>query len=162
MIQHLNDKFGSLYYAGQEVAIDETLLKSQGRLSFAQKIKTKAVKIYELCESSSGYLWKFIVYTGKDGHNATAKIVYDLIGPLRHCGHTLIMDNFYNSPLLARCLKRDEGTDVFGTLRLNREFVPDSIKTLTKSNIRQGYLLQRIILRSGGYLLHRSGGHVVA
>lgn len=47
------------------------------------------------------------------------------------------MDNFYNSPLLLRCLKRRK-TDCYGTLRLNREFVPDSLKTLQKSELRQG------------------------
>ncbi|CAH2039920.1 unnamed protein product, partial [Iphiclides podalirius] len=54
----------------QEIAIDESLLKWHGRLSFSQKIKSKAaqigVKTYELCESSSGYLWRFFVYAGKD------------------------------------------------------------------------------------------------
>ena len=47
------------------------------------------------------------------------------------------MDNFYNSPLLLRCLKKHK-TDCYGTLRLNREFVPDSLKTLTKTDLRQG------------------------
>lgn len=147
-----------MYAPGQEIAIDESLLKWHGRLSFAQKISSKAaqvgVKTYELCESSIGYLWAFRVYTGKDGPNRTRQtqqdhtydiqdrrheekdndrrhtdrpeddglerslgstqerpsnvtfiIVYDLVEPLLDRGHTLIMDNFYNSSLLARCLK---------------------------------------------------------
>jgi hypothetical protein len=69
--------------------------------------------------------------------NATAQIVYDLIEPLLNKGHTLIMDNFYNSPLLLRYLKKRK-TDCYGTLRLNREFVPVSVKTLTKTDLRQG------------------------
>lgn len=69
--------------------------------------------------------------------NATAKIVFDLVEPLLYLGHTLIMDNFYNSPLLLRYLKKHK-TDCYGTLRLNREFVSDSLKTLTKSDLRQG------------------------
>lgn len=36
-----------------------------------------------------------------------------------------------------RSLKKQK-TYCFGTLRLNREFVPDSIKTLTKTELRQG------------------------
>lgn len=190
IVDYFNAKFSSLYMPSQEIAIDESLLKWHGRLNFAQKISSKAaqvgVKTYELCESSSGYLWKFFVYAGKDKAtlttdntdsndrpvgdnvtrftddetndrpdndgptdivltedsgdrptNATAKIVYDLIEPLLHRGHTVIMDNFYNSPLLLRSLKKQK-TDCFGTLRLNREFVPDSIKTLTKTELRQG------------------------
>lgn len=47
------------------------------------------------------------------------------------------MDNFYNSPLLARTLKTQK-TDVMGTIRLNREFVPDSLRSKNKSNMRTG------------------------
>ncbi|XP_045487014.1 piggyBac transposable element-derived protein 4-like isoform X1 [Pieris rapae] len=195
IIDYFNEKFSTLYYPSQEIVIDESLLKWHGRLGFAQKILSKAaqvgVKTYELCESSSGYLWKFFVYVGKEKtvttndirpdetiqlsasnendndrpnniddtndktddaemtdqtstgntnnrpSNATSKIVYDLVEPLLHRGHTLVMDNFYNCPLLARCLKR-QNTDCYGTLRLNREFVPDSLKTLTKTELRQG------------------------
>lgn len=155
IVDYFNTKFSSLYMPSQEIVIDESLLKWHGRLNFAQKISSKAaqvgVKTYELCESSSGYLWKFFVYAGKDKatstthntdvqnsqtndrlvgdeatrftddetndrpdndgptnrlmtgdsgdrpSNATAKIVYDLIEPLLHRGHTVIMDNFYNS-----------------------------------------------------------------
>ncbi|XP_045508881.1 uncharacterized protein LOC123704546 [Colias croceus] len=179
---YFNDKFSSLYYPRQEIAIDESLLKWHGRLSFAQKINTKAaqvgIKTYELCESSTGYLWRFIVYAGKNKPtttmtttmtdnnddddtdqteqssqneqteetsnmtdftptNATAKIVFDLMEPLLHRGHTLIMDNFYNCPLLARCLKLRR-TDCYGTQRLNREFIPSSLRTMTKTDLRQG------------------------
>lgn len=176
VIDYFNVKFSTLYYPSQEIVIDESLLKWHGRLGFAQKIASKAsqvgVKTYELCESSSGYLWKFFVYAGKDETkttttttnvetdadnlegrpeeieitdqstsdrptNATSKIVYDLLEPLLHRGHTLILDHFYNSPILARCLKRQK-TDCYGTLRLNREFVPDSLKTVTKTDLRQG------------------------
>ncbi|CAK1596336.1 unnamed protein product [Parnassius mnemosyne] len=200
VIDFFNDKFSTIYMPSQEIAIDESLLKWHGRLNFAQKISSNAaqvgVKTYVLCESSSGYLWKFFVYAGKDKTNtttdstdgqatqtndrpvrdeaidrfaddetndianndgaivastdrvmtsesgdrptsATAKIVYDLIEPLLHRGHTVIMDNFYNSPLLLRSLKKQK-TDCYGTFRLNREFVPDYVKTLTKTDLRQG------------------------
>lgn len=137
----------------QDITIDESLLKWHGRLSFAQKIATRAnkvgVKTYELCESSTGYLWKIFIHVGRgeneqnnqpnDSSEASAnnkpiaKIVYGLV----YRGHTLILDHFYNSPLLLRCLKKNK-TDCFGTVRLNREFLPDSIKTLTKTDLRPG------------------------
>lgn len=178
ILDYFNRKFASLYYPQQEIVIDESLLKWHGRLSFAQKINTKAaqvgVKSYELCESSTGYLWKFMVYAGKskttiqndnndnddDNNieqteqddrteqtlsdfqptNATAKIVFDLVQPLLHKGHTLIMDNFYNCPLLARCLKLRQ-TDSYGTQRLNREFIPASLRTISKTDLRHGELV---------------------
>ncbi|XP_022829638.1 piggyBac transposable element-derived protein 4-like [Spodoptera litura] len=153
IIDHLNKKFSYLYLPEQQIAIDESLLLWKGRLSFAQLIANKAaqvgIKSYELCESRTGYLWQMMVYTGKENHNvghdsqeepqatATSKIVYHLVRPLLNKGHTLIMDNFYNSPLLARTLKAKK-TDVMGTLRLNRQFVPESLRQKNKSNMRTG------------------------
>lgn len=192
VLDHLNRKFSGLYVPHQNIAIDESLLKWRGRLSFAQRIATKAAKVgiknYELCESDTGYLWSFCIYTGKgektrqevtegevedddidladvatttdnDGQttdnpqtasasssvlppeNATAQIVQHLVKPLLDKGYTLIMDNFYNSPLLARYLKSQK-TDCFGTLRTNRAFVPKVIKGLAKTELRVGEVVQ--------------------
>ncbi|RVE54733.1 hypothetical protein evm_000500 [Chilo suppressalis] len=161
IIEHLNKKFKSLYVLEQNIAIDESLLLWKGRLSFAQKIATKrarvGIKTYELCESRTGYLWRMEVYTGKghahvvqDGEpeergqesdepeSATAQIVLNLTRPLFDKGHTLIMDNFYNAPLLSRILKVQHKTDSMGTLRLNREFVPEALKKKTKKNMKEG------------------------
>lgn len=97
-------------------------------------------------------MWKFNVYTGKkdatapvevdvgqeaEPEGATSQIVFKLVRPLLNHGHTLVMDNFYNSLLLTRSLKTKK-TDTMGTLRLNREFVPGSLKGKTKSNMRTG------------------------
>lgn len=162
IVDHFNEKCSSLFSLGQEIAIDESLLLWKGRLSFAQVITTKAagvgIKSFELCESQSGYLWKLKLYAGKKDHlddeqsdaentqhrgdaneieEGTGKIVFDLVRPLLDKGHTLVMDNFYNSPLLSRLLK-SRRTDVMGTLRLNRTFVPESLKSKTKNNMRPG------------------------
>ncbi|VVC89859.1 unnamed protein product, partial [Leptidea sinapis] len=125
VIEHLNKKFSSLYLLEHNVAIDESLLLWKGRLSFAQKIATKkaraGIKSYELCESRTGYLWRMEVYSGK-GHahvaqvgepeergeelekdepeSATVQIVLNLMRPILNKGYKLIMDNFYNAPLL--------------------------------------------------------------
>src|SRR5215510_1156610 len=134
VLSHLNTKFQSLYLPGQNIAIDESLMLWTGRLSFRQYIPLKSskfgIKSYELCESSSGYLWSFIIYTGKDtvfqtaflsgDTNKTAAIVLSLVEPLLEKGRTLWMDNFYNSPTLAQKLK-SLITDCVGTLRLSRK-----------------------------------------
>ena len=128
VLSHLNKKFQSLYLPGQNIAIDESLTLWRGRLSFRQYIPLKSskfgIKSYELCESSSGYLWSFIIYTGKDtvfqtafisgDTNKTAAIVLSLVEPLLNKGRTLWMDNFYNSPALAQTLKSLK-TDCVGT-----------------------------------------------
>lgn len=163
IIQHLNHKFSSLYVLEQNVAVDESLLLWKGRLQFSQKIASKkarvGIKSYELCESRTGYLWRMEVYSGK-GHvhvaqvgpqepleervkgdepeGATSQIVLNLMRPLFNRGHTLVMDNFYNAPLLSRILKLKHKTDTMGTLRLTREFIPEGLRHKNKSNMSSG------------------------
>ena len=70
VLSHLKKKFQSLYLPGQNNATDQSLTLRRGRLSFRQYIPLKSskfgIKSYELCESSSGYLWSFIIHIGKD------------------------------------------------------------------------------------------------
>jgi len=87
----------------------------EGCLSIRQYLPLKAskfgIKTFELCESRTGYLWCFLVYTGKNialesslitpDTPKTAAVVLKLLG----CGHTLWIDNFFRSPELARKLK---------------------------------------------------------
>ena len=69
VICHLNKKFQTLYLPNPNIAIDESLTLWKGRLSIRQYLPPKAskfgIKTFELCESSTGYLWCFLVYTGK-------------------------------------------------------------------------------------------------
>jgi len=57
-------------------------------------------------------------------------------------GHTLCIENFFNSPELARKLKTEHCTDCVGTLKLNRKNVPKEVKdkNLEKREIIARYL----------------------
>jgi hypothetical protein len=147
---YLHNKFQSVYIPTQNIAIDESLTPWKGRLSFRIHLPLKSskfgIKTFEVCDSNTGYLWKFIVHSGSetdiettldDGkRNKTSSIVLKLIEDLLGKGCTLWMDNYYNSPDLAAFLKR-QGTNVAGTLRLNRKNEPSTIKNakLKKSEI---------------------------
>jgi len=61
-------------------------------------------------------------------HPKTAAIVLELLEPLFGCGHTLWINNFFNSPELARKLKIKQSTDSVGILKLNRKNVPKEVK----------------------------------
>jgi hypothetical protein len=84
------------------------------------------IKTYELFDASTGYLWSFLVYTGKDTKLDSPLITADtsktsafdlkLVQPLLKQGRTVWMDNFYNSPALARTLKMTYKTDCVDTL----------------------------------------------
>jgi hypothetical protein len=104
----------------ENIAVDESLTLWKGRLG---------IKSYEVCESSSGYLWQIIICTGKTTDMAsgfvstetlkTTQIVVKLVQPLFSLRHTLWMDSYYNLPDLCLLLKQ-QGMNVPGTLQLNR------------------------------------------
>jgi hypothetical protein len=63
--------------------------------------------------------------------------VLSLVEPLLNKGHTLWMDNFYNSPVLTERLK-STNTNCVGTLRLNRKDVP---KTVGEKKLKKGKMI---------------------
>ncbi|GBP16254.1 PiggyBac transposable element-derived protein 4 [Eumeta japonica] len=62
----------------------------------------------------------------------TTQIVLNLLEGLEHKGHCVTMDNFYNSPALARYLKC-RGFDCLGTVRLTRKNIPEDVKEMKKN-----------------------------
>ncbi|KAK9680994.1 DDE Tnp 1-like zinc-ribbon [Popillia japonica] len=92
--------------------------------------------MYMLCESESGYLFSFIIYTGKgtlitDKYNdmpMTAQIVLTLAEDLLDMGYCITTDNYYTSPQLADCLVSRQ-TDTYGTLRSTRKDLPPGLGT---------------------------------
>ena len=137
---HLNRRFAEMLTPQRDISIDESLLLYKGRLSWRQYIPSKrarfGIKSYLLCESNSGYIWKSIIYTGKDTilldeYNnlpVSSQIVMTLIKDLLGKGYCLTTDNFYTSPQLADLLVTHK-TDTYGTLRLGRKEVPANLKT---------------------------------
>ncbi|GBP11160.1 PiggyBac transposable element-derived protein 4 [Eumeta japonica] len=69
----------------------------------------------------------------------TTKIVLNLLEGLEHKGHCVTMDNFYNSPALARYLKC-RGFDCLGTERLTRKNIPEDVKEM-KKNCEKGTII---------------------
>ncbi|XP_035209422.1 piggyBac transposable element-derived protein 4-like [Stegodyphus dumicola] len=123
----------------RDISIDESLLPYKGRLSWKQYIPSKrarfGIKMFHLCESASGYIWRSIIYTGKDTsfdskyneYGLATKSVLSLLDPLLDRGYCLTVDNFYNSPELADILIRHK-TDIYGTLRPSQKNVPAVLK----------------------------------
>lgn len=133
-------RFQAIYVPETNITIDESLIPYKGRLGYKQYIPTKrarfGVKLFELCESSSGYIWNMLIYTGKDTpfhtdyekYGMGTRCVMTLSQALLNKGYCLIVDNFYTSPELAELLK-DFKTDIYGTIRPTRKSLPPSIKS---------------------------------
>ena len=144
-LNHLSYQFKTNYIPGEYIAVDEFLSKWKGRLHFKQYIPSKrdryGVKIYMCCESNTGYLWRFIIYTGADtiykepninvqllkpfnDYTGPSKVVLSLIDGMYNQGYKVVLDNLYTSPELFRVLL-ENGTDAFGTLRRKYGLPPD-------------------------------------
>jgi len=89
------------------------------------------MKNYKLCKSTTGYVWNFMVCTGKDttyGQRhprelTPLRIVLELAHDLLDKGYCLYLDNWYNSPKPNDNL-RTRKTDVVRTIRANKKRVP--------------------------------------
>ncbi|GFW98377.1 piggyBac transposable element-derived protein 4 [Trichonephila clavipes] len=135
-------KFKSVYVPKPDISVDESLIAYKGRLSWKQYIPQKrarfGIKLFQLCESESGYIWNSLIYTGKgtafnenyNDYGLSTKSVLTLIHELKGKGYCLSTDNFYTSPELAELLI-DSKTDICGTLRPNRKGLPVSFKSST-------------------------------
>jgi len=138
---HLRDKFKELYTPQQNIAIDEAICPFKGRLRFKVYMKDKphkwGIKFYEVCESSSGYVWDFEVYCGDTTlSNRPVDVCMRLMEPLLGKGYVLYTDNYYTCPELAEKLLAKQ-TMCVGTVRSNRVGMPkDLVSTVLKRGER--------------------------
>ena len=160
LIDVLLPKFRNNYIPTKNISIDESLLGWKGRLSYVQYFPSKrkrfGIKFFDLCESATGYIWNFVVYTGGDTRYneqyrelpITAQIVCKRCNPLFGKGYCLYTDNFFMSPSLADILVSKQ-TDFVGTLRLNRRNVPQKVKEakLKKTEIVVAFKNKTMVLK---------------
>ncbi|GBN12999.1 PiggyBac transposable element-derived protein 4, partial [Araneus ventricosus] len=145
----LVQRFKSVYVPKQDISVDESLIAYEGRLGWKQYIPIKrarfGLKLFQLCESESGYIWNSCIYTGKGTvfHNdynhlgVSTKSVMTLLHDLKGKGYCLTTDNYYTSPELAELLINSK-TDIFGTLRPNRKGLPALLKS---SSVKKGEII---------------------
>lgn len=141
IIDHFNNIMSNIYYPGKELSLDEAMVLWRGRLLIRQYIKGKrhkfGIKFYTLSEPN-GLNLKFVIYSGKDdkfgGKDHTMKVVLHLLEGNLNRGHSIYMDNFYNSfHLASKLLSHD--TYCTGTLRPDRKHNP---KAVTHANLKKG------------------------
>lgn len=122
------NRFKSVYSPNPEISIDESLIAHKGNLIWKQYIPSKrsrfGIKLFQLCESESSYIWNSIIYTGKmtvfsteyESYGLSTKSVLSLMHDLKNQGYLLTKENFYTSPELAELLIHCK-TDICGTLK---------------------------------------------
>ena len=127
------------YYPSREISLDECIVGFKGRTYLKQYNPKKPHKwglcVWSVADARTGYTYGWQVFAGKGHHvdDSGKGVSYDVImnslcdNDLLDKGHHVYMDNFFSSPTLYKDLS-DHWTGACGTLRVNRQLVPQAIK----------------------------------
>lgn len=129
MLNHFHDTMTDLYYPRRRICIDESLLLFKGRLAWKQYLKKAkcrfGIKFFVLCESKNSLVYRMMMYCGKldelAGEGLASRVVLTLLADILNNGHSLYMDNWYNSIQLTEHLLLNR-THLTGTMRGKSSF----------------------------------------
>lgn len=132
----IQNNFKRNFYPFPNIVIDKSMILFKGRLTFKQYIRTKrhcfGIKLYALCDCETGYVLRFLVYTGKNNDKnrdnnsdlaVSSVVVIELLEPYLNKGHSFYSDNYFTSPTLENYLFEHK-TNCCGTVRKNRKHMP--------------------------------------
>ena len=136
VLNHMKQKFGQFYIPRKCLSIDEAMIAYKGRVRFKQYVPSKptrwGIKVFELCDSVSGYCLDFDVYTGKDRKPSNMGLGYDVVKMFMerylHKFHHVFYDRFFSGLPICEYLLANN-TYVSGTIMLNRRGLPKKAKT---------------------------------
>ena len=107
LMRNIIDNSQSLYIPDRNLTIDEAMVKFSGRSKMKVYMPLKPIKygfkIFLLCESKTGFVLKWIMYTGRNSENvySNKNVVVRILEGYEGEGYSVNMDRFYTSPLLA-------------------------------------------------------------
>ena len=134
LLDHMQSRCAALYNPSKQLAIDEAMIKFQGRSSLKQYMPQKpikrGIKVWVLADSTNGFFSRLEVYTGKKEHaerGLGARVVKDLSCDFEGKWHRLYFDNFFTSKRLL-CDLESVGTYGCGTARRDRQGFPVDLK----------------------------------
>ncbi|XP_056020995.1 piggyBac transposable element-derived protein 4-like [Ostrea edulis] len=141
LIDVIQPKLRETYKPGKNLSVDEGMIGFKGRLHFRQYMPAKptkwGIKVWQICESDTGYCCGFDIYTGKKPggrqHGLGYDVVWNLSKHYHHQNRHLYFDRFFSSVTLAEHLEL-VGTYVCGTIVANRKGLPDNVKKAKLKN----------------------------
>jgi len=78
LVTKLTERFQTAFKPGKQLSIDEAMIQFDGRLAWKQYMPKKPVswgiKLWCLCDSTTGYCLNFSVYTGGDMNQAHSEV----------------------------------------------------------------------------------------
>ena len=144
VVDCLSQTFLKYYCPGQELCVDESMVKYKGHCKGKVRMPKKPIKLgFKIwCCSCSccGYLCTFQFYDGMPVDVVTGekvpekglvkRVVSDLVAPFIGMNHVLYCDNFFTSGPLVDMLAKDK-IFLVGTIRRTAAGFPDSLKAVT-------------------------------
>jgi len=135
----LKRNFQKNYSLGSCISIDEAMIKFKGRSSIKQyqplKPTKRGYKVWVLAESTTGYVYNFEIYTGKDEQRRLSlgeHVVMSLIDGIDLKNRQLFFDSYFNSLQLLYKLRREK-VSATGTIRSDRKYFPIELKKKEKT-----------------------------
>ena len=143
LIDFIRQRANALYTPEMNLSLDEAMMPWKGKLNIKVFNPLKpvkyGVKIYMICEATTGYLLDLLVYDGKS--RTLRDIIFFLSERFHNQGYRLFMDNFYNNVKITEELY-DNKTHTVGTLRMNRG-APQVLKEFAKNKQPRNSLMYR-------------------
>jgi len=129
VIDTLITKFQDIYTLEEQLTIDEAISPFRGRIFFHVCVKGKphkyGIKMFELCEAKSGYVYNLDEYTGahptNSEHNMVFSVVDRLCDKIKGKGHCVYMGRRFSSPKIFDHLWGCKTTKAVGTVISNRK-----------------------------------------
>jgi hypothetical protein len=129
----LEARYIRLFVPGQQLSLDETLIRAFGKIKFKVRIVTKAarygIKIYVITDATTAFVLWVLIYTSKTTYyvdqdsqadrQKTVQIVNPLVEPFVGSHQTIYVDWFYTSLDLLKLLA-EKNLYITGTMLANR------------------------------------------
>ena len=141
-------KFQSAFYPGENLSLDEMVIKWKGRSKYKMYNPNKPekyhIKTFGLCDSLTGYAYNLLIYFGAETSfddigdtGQSEKIFHSLLKPLG-TGHHLFADRYYTTHKLTEYLIAKK-TYYTGTLMANRKNFPNEIKSIKMQHMESKF-----------------------
>lgn len=143
-LEYIDEKFREHFIPYKEIAVDESIVKFKGRLSFITYNPNKptkwGIRIYALSDSRSGYLFTILPYYGSHTSENISRLdlpvstripihlykkLLDRVPDAK--GYHMFTDRYYTSITLAEELRK-MNCHLTGTININRKGVPTQMK----------------------------------
>ncbi|XP_071637332.1 piggyBac transposable element-derived protein 4-like [Temnothorax longispinosus] len=133
IVNFFNSRMSEIFSPGREISLDldESMILWRGRqCTTTNKCHKYGIKLYMLT-TSEGIILKLMAYTGmlddRDRKGHSEKVVMNLLQGMLDVGHSLYINNYYNSYELMKRLT-DRKTYCTGTIKSNGKSFPAEVR----------------------------------